>query len=105
MLNIFHQLFKKVVTSMYIFQWLKTSIRAKFKRACIKVNIIKLLQQANKIILLDQYFCVILFYLILKIFKKYSKIKQWDGSKYWVVCCQLVFIVIFLLIKDDLIIL
>ena len=40
-------------------------------------------------------------YLTLKIFKEYSKVKQWDKSEYWVACRQLIPIVSLLLIKDN----
>ena len=40
-------------------------------------------------------------YPILKIFKEYSEVKQWDGSEYWAACRQLVSVIASLLIKDD----
>ncbi len=75
-LDIFNQLLKLVVGSMHIFQWLKIIIKAKFKEACVKAGTMKSLQQANKIVPLDQYFHAISSYLTLKIFKKYNKVKQ-----------------------------
>lgn len=62
---------------------------------------IRLLNQANKTILLNKRFCYVLFYLVLKIFKKYSKIKQQDRNKYWANFRQLVSIIASLLIKDN----
>ena len=75
MLNIFHQLLKKIDGGTHIFQWLKTIIRAKFKGVHVKVGITKSLEYANRTILLDQHFCAIPFYLTLKIFKEYSEVK------------------------------
>ncbi len=82
MLDILHQLLKEVVDGTYMLQWLKTIIKAKFKGAYIKAGTTKSLQQVNGTILLDQYFCAVPFYLTLKIFKEYNKVKQWDGSEY-----------------------
>ncbi len=61
----------------------------------------KSLQQAIGTVLLDQCFRAMPFYPTLKIFKEYSKVKQWDGSEYWAACRQLVSVVTPLLIKDD----
>ncbi len=101
-LNILYQLLKRVVDGIYILQWLKTIIGTKFKGACVKASTTKSLQQANETVLLDQRFCAMPFYPILKIFKKYSELKQWDESEYWVAYRQLVPVVTFLLIKEDL---
>ncbi len=76
MLDILYQLLKRVVSSTHMLQWLKTIIRAKFKRARVKAGITKSYQQANRMVLLDQCFCAIPFYPTLKIFKEYSKVKQ-----------------------------
>lgn len=53
---------------------MKTIIRAKFKRAYIKAKAIRLLQEYNKIVLLNKDFYAILIYLILKIFQNYNRI-------------------------------
>lgn len=53
-------------------------------------------------VFVNYYFCTIFF--TLKIFKKYSRIKQWDKSEYWAAGHQFVFVIIFLLIKNDLVI-
>ncbi len=102
MLDILHQLLKRVVNGTHMLQWLKTIIGAKFKGARVKTGTTKLLQQANGRVLLDQRFRALPFYPNLKIFKEYSEVKQWDGSEYWAACCQLVPVVTPLLIKDDL---
>ncbi len=82
MLDILYQLLKEVVGGTHMLQWLKTIIRAKFKGACVKPGTTKSLQQANEMILLDQRFRAVPSYPTLKIFKKYSEVKQWDESKY-----------------------
>ncbi len=80
---------------------MKTIIETKFKGANVKAGTTKSLQQANETVLLDQRFCVVPCYPTLKIFKEYNKVKQWDGSEYWVACHQLVPVVTSLLIKDN----
>lgn len=80
---------------------MKTIIEAKFKGAHVKAHITKSLQTANGTVFLDQRFYAVFFYLILKIFKEYNKMKQWDGNKYWAACHQLVPMVILLLIKNN----
>lgn len=105
MVDILHQLLKEVVDGTYMLQWLKTIIRRKFKEVCVKTNITNSLQQVNGTVPLDQRFYAIPFYPTLKIFKVYSKVKQWDESEYWIVFRQLVSVVTLLLMKDDLIIL
>ena len=102
MLNILHQLLKKVVRGIHMLQWLKNIVGTKFKGACVNIEATRLLYQANETVLLDERFCCMPSYPTLKIFKKYSKEKQWDRSKYWVACRQLVPVVALLLIKDDL---
>ena len=101
MLDILHQLLKRVVGGTHMFQWLKTVIGAKFKGARVKAGATRSLQQANGTVLLDERFCAVLSYPTLKIFKEYSKVKQWDRSEYWAACRQLVPVVTPLLIKDD----
>ncbi len=76
MLDILHQLLKEVVGGMYILQWLKTIIGAKFKGARVKADTTKSLQQTNETVLLDQHFCTVPFYPTLKIFKEYNEVKQ-----------------------------
>ena len=61
---------------MDIFECLKMIIETKFKETYIKFNITKLFEQANKIVVLDNIFCVVLFYLRLKIFLKYNKVNK-----------------------------
>lgn len=63
MLDIFYQLFKRVVGGTYMLQYLKNIIRAKFKEVYFKLKIMKSLHQANKIILLSKKICHVLFYL------------------------------------------
>lgn len=50
-------------------------IKTKFKGDYIKDGITKSFKQINKTIFIHKQFCLMLFYLILKIFKKYSKLK------------------------------
>lgn len=52
-LDMLYQLLKEMIDGMHIFQSLKIIIRAKFKEACIKASIIKLLKQANGMLFLD----------------------------------------------------
>ena len=80
MLGILYQLLKEVVGGMYMLQWLKTVIEVKVKGARVKARVTRSLQQANRIVLLDERFCYMSFYPILKIFKKYSEVKQWDRN-------------------------
>ncbi len=101
MLDILHQLWKGVVGGAHMLQWLKTVIGAKFKGARVKAGATRSLQQANGTVLLDERFYAMPSYPTLKIFKEYSKVKQWDGSEYWAACRQLVPVVTPLLIKDD----
>ena len=101
-LDILHQLLKELVEGMHMFQWLKTIIRPNFKGAQVKVWTTRSLQQANGTVFLDERFCSVSSYPILKIFKEYVKVKQWDGSEYWAAYHQIVPVVTFLLIKDDL---
>ncbi len=101
MIDILHQLSKRVVGGTHILQWLKTIIGAKFKGARIKADITKSLQQANGTVLLDQHFRAVPSYPTLKIFKESSELQQWDGSEYWAACYQLVSVVTLLLIKDN----
>ncbi len=82
MLNILHQLLKRVVDSTHMLQWLKTIIGAKFKGTRVKAGTTKSLQQANGTVLLDQRFRVVSSYPTLKIFKEYTEVKQWDESEY-----------------------
>lgn len=58
-----------------MFQKQKIIIGAKFKKICVKVWVTQSFQQANKRVFLEKQFYAILFYLTLKIFKKYSKEK------------------------------
>ncbi len=53
MLDILHQLLKRVVGRTHMLQQLKTIIGAKFKGARVKADTIKSLQQANGTVLLD----------------------------------------------------
>ena len=76
MLDIFHQLLKRVVGGTHMLQWLKTVIGAKFKGAWVKVGATRSLQQANNTRLLDEKFCYLPSYPTLKIFKEYSEVKQ-----------------------------
>ncbi len=101
MLDILHHLLKGVVWGTYMLQWLKTVIGAKFKGARVKARVTRSLQQANGTVLLDEQFCAVPSYPTLKIFKEYSKVKEWDGSEYWAACHQLVLVVTLLLIKND----
>lgn len=52
------------------------------KKVYVKKRAIRLLYKANKTIPFDEIFCYLPFYQILKIFKVYNKIKQYDKSKY-----------------------
>lgn len=61
---------------------MKNIVGAKVKEVYIRVEIIRLFDKRNKTVLLNKKFCCIFFYLILKIFKEYSKVKQWDKTKY-----------------------
>lgn len=61
-------------------------MRAKFKRACINASVTNSLQQANETVLLNQRFRAMPFYLTMKIFKKYTEVKQWNMSEYWASC-------------------
>lgn len=54
---------------------LKNIIRIKLKEVYVKAKKTKSLYQANKTILLENLFWYRPFYLILKIFKKYGKVK------------------------------
>ena len=56
-------------------QWLKTVIGVKFKGARVNDGAMRFLQQANRIVLLDEKFCYMPLYPTLKIFKEYSKVK------------------------------
>ena len=76
MLDIIHQLLKRVVGGTYMLQWLKTVIRAKFKGAQVIARAMRSLQQANSTVFLDETFCYMPLYPTLKIFKDYSKVKQ-----------------------------
>ena len=102
MLDILYQLLKGVVGGIHMLQWLKNIVGAKFKRARVKAGAIRSLHQANETVLLDERFRYVPSYLTLKIFKEYSKVKQWDGSEYCAACRQLVPVMAPLLIKDDL---
>ncbi len=76
MLDILLQLLKSMISSMHIVQWLKTMIEAKFKKAGVKADKTKSPKQVNGTVLLNQCFCIVLSYPTLKIFKKYSEMKQ-----------------------------
>ena len=81
-LDIFYQLLKGVIGSIYMLQYLKNNAEAKFMGARVKTGKTKLLNQANRTVFLDEWFCYMLLYPIVKIFKEYSKVKQWNESKY-----------------------
>ena len=76
MLDILHQLLKRVVGDTHMLQWLKTVIEAKFKGTQVKAGVTRSLQQVNGSILLDESFCYLPSYLTLMISKEYSEIKQ-----------------------------
>ena len=101
MLDILHQLLKEVVGDTHMLQWLKNIVGAKFKGARVKAGATRSLHQANGTVLFDERFCCMPSHPTLKIFKEYSKVKQWDGSEYRAACHLLVLIVALLLIKDD----
>ena len=101
MLDILHQLLKRVVGGTHMLHWLKNIVGAKFKGAHVKAGAMRSLHQANRTVLLDERLCCVPFYPTLKIFKEYSKVKKWDRSEYWAACRQLVPVVALLLIKDD----
>lgn len=80
--NILYKKLKKMISIMHIYQWLKIIIDAKFKEACIKTSTIKSLKLVHKVVFLDHCFCTVPFYPTWKIFKKYSKMKYKNRSKY-----------------------
>lgn len=51
-------------------------VGVKLKRPHVKLEVIKSLYQANETILLDEQFCYMSFYPILKILKEYIQVKQ-----------------------------
>lgn len=72
---ILHQLLKSVIGDIYILQWLKNIFGAKFKKVYIKASRTKSFYQTNRTIFLEELFHYMSLYLILKIFKEYSKVK------------------------------
>jgi len=98
MIDVLHQLLKSTVT--YLVHWLKQLIEKSITVARKKKDIRHKISSAPEATQLDHQFCSILTFAELKIFQRYSSIKQWTEADQKTIVHQIVLMIASLLAHD-----
>ncbi len=98
MIDVLHQLLKGTVT--YLVHWLKQLIEKSITVTKKKKDIRHKISSAPEVTQLDHQFHSILTFAELKIFQRYSSIKQWIRANQKIIVCQIVLMIASLLAHD-----
>ncbi len=98
MIDVLHQLLKSTVT--YLVHWLKQLIEKSITAARKQKDIRHKISSASETTQLDHQFCSISVFAELKIFQRYSSVKQWIKANWKTIVHQIVLMIALLLAYD-----